>query len=229
MTISSFAVTDLLGTLNEVEQKNAPKTLYLSGDDTLLRQGRRVSVVGSRNASPDGLKRARILTKALVKDGITVVSGLARGIDTVAHTTAIECGGRTISVLGTPLDQVYPPENADLHACIVRDHLSVSQFSSGTPMQRQNWPRRNRTMALLTDATVIVEAREKSGTLHQGWEALRLGRWLWIMESATLDPNLSWPAEMIKYGAQVLTRDNLDIFLEEVPERTHIGQDALVF
>jgi DNA processing protein len=77
---------------------------------------------------------------------------------------------------------------------------------------------RNRTMALLSDATVIVEAGEKSGTLHQGWEALRLGRLLFLMESVTKDPSLSWPAEMIHYGAQVLTRENVELALEEIPD-----------
>jgi DNA processing protein len=74
-------------------------------------------------------------------------------------------------------------------------------------------------MALLTDATVIVEAGESSGTLHQGWEALRLGRPLFLMESLTKDPHLAWPAEMIKYGAQVLSRENLDDVLDAIPER----------
>lgn len=77
---------------------------------------------------------------------------------------------------------------------------------------------RNRTMALLTHATVIVEAGNKSGTLHQGWEALRLGRLLFILESVAANPELSWPAEMIRYGAQVLSRDNLELVLDEMPE-----------
>lgn len=76
---------------------------------------------------------------------------------------------------------------------------------------------RNRTMALLSEVTVIVEAGQKSGTLHQGWEALRLGRLLFLMESVVRDTQLTWPAEMISYGAQVLSRDNLSLFLEEMP------------
>jgi DNA processing protein len=219
--------SDFLGTLNDVEERNAPKTLYLQGDEGLLRQGPRVSIVGSRRASEEGIRRAQVLTKALVRHEMVVVSGLAEGIDRAAHETAIEAGGKTIAVIGTPLDQFYPAAHRALQERIGREHLVVSQFASGTAVTPKNFPIRNRLMALLTDATVIVEAGEKSGTIHQGWEALRLGRLLFLMESVASDPNLSWPAEFIKYGAQVLTRDNLDDALDEVPAMTVRPQSGL--
>lgn len=212
--------TEVLGELNEVEEKNAPPSLFLVGDRALLEEGRRVSVVGSRRASSNGLTRARVLCQEFVASGLTVVSGLAEGIDTVAHTTAVSEGGRTIAVLGTPLNVPYPKSNADLYAQIMRDHLAVSQFPFGYPSRRENWPRRNRTMALISDATVIVEASEKSGTVHQGWEALRLGRPLFLLESLASNPELSWPQEMLKYGAQVLTRANLQDVIQDIPERS---------
>ena len=109
----------------------------------------------------------------------------------------------------------------------MREHLVVSQFALGKPVQRKNFPMRNRTMALLSDATVIVEAGEKSGTLHQGWEALRLGRLLFILESVASDPSLTWPTQMIGYGAQVLSRENLAFFLEDIPARSHVERVAL--
>jgi DNA processing protein len=137
---------------------------------------------------------------------VVVVSGLARGIDTAAHRSAIESGGRTIAVLGTPLDQTYPRENAELQRLIMEEHLAVSQFPSGHPAGRTNFPRRNRTMALLTHATVIVEAAEGSGSLSQGWECLRLGRRLFIMRAVADTKSLAWPREMRKYGAEVLAR-----------------------
>jgi DNA processing protein len=214
------APEDLLGSLNEVERKNAPERLYLAGNPGLLTEGSRISVVGTREVSREGLERTAILTKELVSQGITVVSGLAAGVDTIAHRTAIAEGGRTIAVIGTPLDKSYPRENAKLQEEIAMDNLLVSQFPPGYPAQRKNWPMRNRTMALLSDATIIVEAGEGSGTLHQGWEALRLGRPLLILESATKDPELSWPGEMMSYGAQILSRENLELFLEEIPQRT---------
>lgn len=212
---------ELIGPLNEVERKNAPERLFLAGDVDLLRSGRRVSVVGSRKVSPAGASRARGLVNVLVERGITVVSGLAEGVDTAAHETAMKEGGRTIGVLGTPLDTTYPTSNRELQARMMRDELVVTQFPVGYPFQKKNFPMRNRTMALLSDATIIVEAGEKSGTLHQGWEALRLGRPLLLLRSVAEDPRLTWPAEMIRYGAEVLTRESLPEALDEMPALTH--------
>jgi DNA processing protein len=172
---------DVLGALNDVEEKHAPKQLLYAGDRSLLTRGTRVSVVGSRKTTHDGRRRAQALTKALVAHQIIVVSGLAEGIDTAAHTAALEAGGSTIAVLGTPLDQFNPKENRDLQERLMREQLVVSQFAPGSAVTPKNFSIRNRTMALLTDATVIVEPGEKSGTLHQGWEALRLGRLLFLM------------------------------------------------
>ncbi len=211
---------DIMPSLSEFERIHAPKELNYLGSINLLTEGRRVSVVGSRNASENGILRARIITEALVQSGFIVVSGLARGIDTVAHETAISMGGKTIAVLGTPLDQVYPKENDNLLSMIKKDHLAISQFPVGYPIQRQNFMIRNRTMALISDATIIVEATEASGTRHQGWEALRLGRQLFILQNVAEDTKLSWPREMIGYGAIVLTRENLEEVLQDVPYST---------
>jgi DNA processing protein len=220
---------DVLGPLNEVETKYAPENLYLRGDRELLRFGPRVSIVGSRKASMEGLRRAGQLARSLAQQQVTVVSGLATGIDTAAHEGAIKAGGRTIAVLGTSLDDYYPKQNRILQEEIGRDYLLVSQFPPGYPSLPKNFPVRNRTMALLTDATVIVEAGQRSGTVHQGWEALRLGRLLFLLESVAEDPDLSWPSEMISYGAQVLSRSNLDVVIENLPALTDdvgIAQEA---
>ena len=189
-----------------------------AGDKSLLQRGPRVSIVGSRRASREGLARAAKLARMLADRGIIVVSGLAEGIDTAAHLAAIESGGHTVAVLGTPLDKVYPAENRALQDRIMREHLAVSQFPPNSPGGRKCFPMRNRTMALLSDATVIVEAGESSGTLHQGWEALRLGRPLFLMESVTKNSELSWPGEMISYGAEVLSDQTLEVFYEMLPE-----------
>lgn len=163
------------------------------------------------------------MAEALVRHGITVVSGLAEGIDAVAHETAIAAGGRTIAVLGTSLDEAYPAANSDLLERIKREHLAVSQFPAGYGFKRENFPRRNRTMALISDATVIVEAGAKSGTRHQGWEALRLGRLVFIMENVAANEALSWPRELIGYGAQVLRREDLPEILYDIPNFTAGG------
>jgi DNA processing protein len=211
---------ELLGPLNEVERKHAPERLWLAGDVSLFRQGPRVSVVGSRKASREGLNRARRLARALVERGIVVVSGLAEGIDAAAHEAAIEAGGKTIAVLGTPLDRCFPEANRALQDRIMRDHVAVSQLAPGSSVQKASFPARNRTMALLTDATVIVEAGPKSGTQHQGWEALRLGRLLFFLRSVATEKNLPWVQDMVGYGAQVLTDENISQALDHMPERS---------
>ena len=200
-----YAPEELLGPLNEFEQKYAPKFLYAAGRVELVRGRSRVSIVGSRKASEEGRKRAARLARFLASRGIIVVSGLAEGIDTAAHKAAMDAGGDTIAVLGTPLDRCYPASNADLQRQIMREHLAISQFPVGHPVERKNFPLRNRTMALVSEATVIVEAGEGSGSLSQGWEALRLGRALLLMKSMTTTPGLIWPKKMLHHGAMILS------------------------
>lgn len=218
-TLAEHTPEELIGPLNEVEKKHAPARLFTTGRIELLRDGLRVSVVGSRDATTEGLGRARALSEILVSRGVVVVSGLAEGIDTQAHQAAINAGGATIAVLGTPLDICFPKQNQALLDRIIQGHLAVSQFPIGAPPQKKNFPMRNRTMALLSDATIIVEAGEGSGTIHQGWEALRLGRPLFLLESLTKRTDLTWPAEMQQYGAEVLTKERLPVVLDNLPGR----------
>lgn len=217
---------DALGPFGPVEEKNAPDVLYTAGYTALLTEGSRVAIVGSRKATPDGIKRAQAVTRALVQQGIIVVSGLAEGIDTVAHRTVIEEGGRTIAVLGTPLSKADPATNARLLEEIKRDHLAISQFPEGYPGKSENFPRRNRTMALICDATIVIEASEKSGTRHQGWEAIRLGRDLYLLEDVAINPNLTWPKQLIEYGAQILRREDLPDILLDIRNYTAGGVRA---
>ena len=225
--INEFTPEDLLGSLDEVERKFAPKLLFVAGDDKLLRSGRRVSVVGSRAASQDAKKRTRKLVKALVSNDVTVVSGLAAGIDTTAHSTAIKFGGRTIAVLGTGVDRAYPRSNTGLHREIANSQTAVSQFPLGASPLRHHFPLRNRTMALISDATVIVDAGERSGTAHQAWEALRLGRDLLLLESLA-NRQFDWTEELLSYGAQVLNDENLEAWLDWLPERVVFDEAELV-
>ena len=203
------------------ELKHAPDELWLAGDKTLLTEHRRVAVVGSRKASPEALARARAIARELVERDIIVVSGLAEGIDTAAHKAAIEADGRTVAVLGTPLSTAYPASNAGLLDTIKRDHLAVSQFAEGHPVLKDNFPRRNRTMALLSDATIVVDATETSGTRHQAWEALRLNRSLFLLENVATNSDLTWPAEMIEYGAEILNRDTIGDMIDMIVPVTH--------
>ena len=224
--IQQITPDELIGPLNEVEKKHAPPHLFVAGDIGLCKNDPRVSVIGTREVSDDGIRRTQKLVRILVKHGVVVVSGLARGVDACAHWTAITAKGRTIAVLGTPLDRFYPKENATLQQIIMTDHLAISQFTPGTNVYKGNFPIRNRTMALISHATVIVEAGEGSGTLHQGWEALRFGRPLFLMSSLLKNHNLKWPQKMVEYGAQVLSDETMDMFFELVPREFPSAQLA---
>jgi DNA processing protein len=204
MDISTYSLEQLIGPLNDIEKKFAPKELYVVGQLSIPLSIPRVSVIGSRKASPEGLKVAGNISRTLARHNVTIVSGLAEGIDTAAHIAAIEEGGFTIAVLGTPLDRFYPRKNRQLQEIIMKHYLLISQFPIGYPIQPKNFVIRNRTMALISDASIIVEAGDASGSLHQGWEALRLGRPLFIWKAIMDDHSLSWPKAMEKYGAMKL-------------------------
>ncbi|MBL8517285.1 MAG: DNA-protecting protein DprA [Betaproteobacteria bacterium] len=190
--------------------------LYYQGEWDLVYSPRRIAVVGTRNPSPEGIRRTRKLVSQLVKENFTIVSGLAKGVDTVAHETAIENSGETIAVIGTPLDQVYPKENAELQQAISKDYLLVSQVpvlyyaSRSWQWNRAFFPERNVTMSALTQATVIVEAGETSGTLIQARAALAQKRKLFILESNFNKPSLTWPHRLAEKGA-IRVRDLDDI------------------
>lgn len=171
-------------------------TVFYSGDLSLL-DGPTVSIVGTRDVSESGWKRAAQLARDLSKNGITVVSGLAKGVDTAALTSAISNGGHVVAVIGTPLNKAYPAENAFLQQQIYTQHLLISPFREGERVFRSNFPARNRVMAALSDATVIIEASDTSGTLHQAAECVRLGRWLFIAKSVVEDPLLTWPKKFL--------------------------------
>jgi len=209
-TFRSLTAEQLLGPLNDVEKKYAPPGIFTAGPLEIPIPRPRVAIVGSRKASSRGLNAAADIAAALSKKQVLIVSGLAKGIDTAAHRTAIENGGRTIAVLGTPLNRVYPIENSQLQKEIMANHLAISQFAVGHTTKPQDFVVRNRTMALISNASIIIEAGETSGSLHQGWEALRLGRPLFITDSVVRS-SLNWPMRMMRYGARELI-DPEDIF-----------------
>jgi len=209
----ALTVEDLLGPLAPHERVHVPPRLFHCGDRGLLDRSRtRVSVVGSRRATSGGLRRAFQLARDLVQSDIVVVSGLAAGIDTAAHKAAIHHRGSTIAVLGTPLDQCNPVANWGLQNRIGREHLLLSQLAPGERSGKWAFPARNRLMALISDATVIIEAGETSGTRHQAWEAIRLNTPLLIAQSL-LERGFEWTDKLMDYGARPLTstKDVLDV------------------
>ena len=151
-------------TLLSGRQDDPKLDVFYAGNLDLLK-GPAVSIVGTRDGTEDGRQRARRLARELIQAGVVIVSGLARGIDTAAHVSVIEHGGFTAAVIGTPLDKAYPAENAELQETIYRDHLLLSPFPIGERVFPSNFPKRNRVMAALTDASVIVEASDTSGTI----------------------------------------------------------------
>lgn len=182
--------------------------LYFQGWWDLV-NSRCVAVVGTRQPSAEGEARARRLTANFVADDWTVVSGLARGIDTIVHTTALVEGGRTIAVLGTPLTVRYPGENSDLQRRLAEEQLVVSQVPVIRYMAPLNpaanrffFVERNITMSALTTATVIVEAGETSGTLVQARHALKQKKKVFILDNNFRNPDLTWPAKLAEQGAR---------------------------
>jgi len=213
-SIAYVSVKDLLGRpLNDIEQTHAPVMLYVKGPMKLPLPCARVSIVGSRKATSNGLADSRMIASKLVSNRAVIISGLAEGIDTSAHLAAIEQGGKTIAVLGTPLDKTFPAKNFKLQQEIMQHHLAISQFETGRLTKPKDFVIRNRTMALISDATIIVEASNRSGSLHQGWEALRLGRPLFIWKRIIERHDVNWPQDMLRYGAMILEdpKDVLEI------------------
>jgi len=165
--------------LREIQE--LPPMLFSRG---ALRPGETaVSVVGSRRASETGLAWARQLAKALAAADITVISGLAAGIDTAAHTAALDAGGRTVAVLGTGINQTYPATNRALQERIARDGLVLSQFWPDAPPTKKSFPLRNATMSGYGRATVIVEAGEHSGARIQARVGVEHGRPVLLTDS----------------------------------------------
>lgn len=158
--------------LRDVHQ--VPPLLFTRG--RLEADRRAVAVVGTRKASPDGIRIAQAIARSLAEADVTVVSGLAKGIDTAAHTAALEAGGRTVAVIGTGIRKSYPAENRDLQEQIAAQGLLISQFWPDSPPTKTGFPMRNAVMSGYAAATVVVEAEHRSGARMQARLALEHGR-----------------------------------------------------
>jgi len=192
---------------NELKDAKEPvQLLYYIGNLAHLHT-RRVAIVGTRRASTVGLETTAAITKQLVGDNFTIVSGLAAGVDTQAHTSAIEAKGRTIAVLGTPLNRTYPRENAALQQQIAQDHLLISQVpfyiysKQDHRLNKLFFLERNKTMSALTEATIIIEAGETSGSLTQAAAAVYQKRKLLIWEACFHNKVIDWPKRLVEQGA----------------------------
>jgi DNA processing protein len=165
---------------------NLPPFLFVRGelraDDALS-----VAVVGTRQATEAGLRRSARMATALVEQGVTVISGLARGIDTAAHTATLDAGGRTVAVIGTGIKNCYPPENHDLAERIVENGAVVSQFWPSTGSAKWTFPRRNVVMSGISQGSVVIEASSTSGAKMQARLALEHGKRVFLVKSLVTD------------------------------------------
>ncbi len=196
------------------------EALYVQGRTELL-AGRCVAIVGTRHPSRHGAVLARRLARHLAQAGFVVLSGLADGIDTLAHRAAIEAGGGTAAVLGTPLTAVYPPANFELQRRLARDALIVSQVPmlryarQGTAQNRRFFRDRDATLAALAEAVVIVEAGDRSGALICARHALEQGRRVFIPDSCCRNAALAWPQRLSRRGAvRTQTIEEIDARLQ---------------
>ena len=194
------------------EIADPPDCIWTRGHHTLLTRTA-VAVVGARGASRDGLAMAAQIAGDLARTGVVVVSGLARGIDSAAHTGALDAGGTTIAVLGTGIDRVYPAENRDLHERIAARGLLVTEFPPGTNPDVFHFPRRNRIISGLSKAVVVVEAAEKSGSLITARLAADQGRDVMAVPGSSLSGQNKGGHALLRDGAK-LVESAVDILQE---------------
>lgn len=216
--------------LKEISQP--PPVLYVRGE-VLPKDEWAVAVVGTRKLSSYGRQVAEEVAGFLARNGITVVSGLARGIDSVAHQAALNAGGRSIAVLGNSLDQIYPVENSNLAEKMIENGALISDYCLGTPPEAANFPPRNRIIAGLSIATVIIEAGDKSGALITAEFAANQGREVFAVPGKIFAPQSKGTNRLIRDGAHPLLSPedlmaalDLTMVTEHQTARTVLPADA---
>ena len=191
--------------LKEIDQP--PPVLYIRGEylpDDLFA----VAIVGTRRVTPYGRQITEELASFLAANGLTVISGLARGVDAIAHQSALKAGGRTIGVLGSGVDKIYPPEHRGLAEQMIERGAIVSDYAPGTPPDASNFPPRNRIISGLSLAVVVVEAGETSGALITAEFAAEQGREVFAVPGSILAPQSKGTNKLIQKGALPLLSVN---------------------
>lgn len=203
ITLLSWNSPDYPTYLKEVD--GPPPLLYVVGSlEDIDRWA--VAVVGTRRVTPYGRQVTQELVAGLVRNGVTIISGLARGIDAIAHKTALDLGGRTIAILGSGPDNIYPPEHRDLALRIVRDRGAViSEHPLGTEPEAKNFPPRNRIISGLSLGVVVVEAGERSGASITAQFALEQGREVFAVPGNVNSPASRGTNRLIQQGAKLIT------------------------
>jgi DNA processing protein len=212
-----------------LESADPPTLLYAKGRLELLNRPA-VAIVGSRNATPQGIQDAETFARSLAADGLTIVSGLALGIDGAAHRGAVGQPGSTIAVIGTGADRIYPSRHKELALQLARDGVIISEFPLGTPAVAHNFPRRNRIIAGLAAGCLVVEAAMESGSLITARLAGELGRDVFAIPGSIHSPVARGCHRLIKQGAKLV--ENARDILEEIGHLTldlptqHLSQSA---
>jgi DNA processing protein len=204
-----------------LEITDPPPLLYARGRRPELLQREAIAVVGSRNASAQGEANAQAFSRALAEAGLTVVSGLALGIDAAAHRGALAAAGSTIAVLGTGIDVVYPRRNTELADAIAAQGLLVSEFPLGTQAAAHNFPRRNRLISGLARGCLVVEAALESGSLITARSAADQGREVFAIPGSIHSPLSKGCHALIKSGAKLV--ESAEDVLAELPRFTCSG------
>ena len=186
-----------------LEIPDPPSILYVRGNPALL-QNRGLAIVGSRNATPQGLQTAETFARALAAKGLGIISGLALGIDAAAHRGALAAKGATIAVIGTGADRVYPARNKELAMAIAEHGTIVSEFPLGTPAIAANFPRRNRIISGLARGVLVVEAALESGSLITARLAAEQGREVFAIPGSIHSPVARGCHRLIKQGAKLV-------------------------
>ena len=184
---------------------DAPPVLYVKGQMTAADREWTVAIVGTRRASAYGRQAAEMLAADLSRNGITIVSGLARGIDAYAHEAALKAGGRTLGVLACGIDQVYPPEHVKLAARIAEQGALLTEAPCGSPPEGGNFPARNRIISGLSLGTIVVEAGETSGALITSDRALEQGREVFAVPGNIFARTSHGTNYLLKEGATLVT------------------------
>ena len=192
-----------------------PPLLFIRGQRTLL-QKRKIAIVGSRHPTPQGIQNATSFAHSLNEKGFVIVSGLAAGIDSAAHQGAINGNGETIAFLGTGIDRVYPSSNKKLAHTLIEKGLLISEFPLGVKPFAQNFPRRNRLIAALTEATLVVEATPESGSLITANLAVQMNKEVMAIPGSIHNPQSKGCHKLIKEGAKLI--ESVEDILTELPE-----------
>ncbi len=190
-----------------LEIADPPNVLYARGNADLL-QDRGLAIVGSRNATPQGIQTAEQFARALAANGLSIISGLALGIDAAAHRGALSVDGKTVAVIGTGADRLYPARNRDLALEIAEHGVIVSEFPLGTPVLAANFPRRNRIISGLSRGVLVVEAATESGSLITARLAGEQGREVFAIPGSIHSPVARGCHRLIKQGAKLVETAN---------------------